>query len=113
MRSIVLFFFMAASISFSAQQTDQAVGLRGGFSSGITYQHFHSSSEDVKLLLSFREGGAQLTGLFEIYKPVMIGYYDQFFLYYGLGVHADSPVMKTDGGVATTVGKEVTPPRDP
>jgi hypothetical protein len=88
MRTIILLFFLSISCSLSAQQLDQAVGLRGGFSSGITYQHFHSQSEDVKLLLSFREGGAQLTGLFEVYTPVMLGYYDQFFVYYGLGVHA-------------------------
>lgn len=87
MKTIILVFFLSVTCSLSAQEPDQSVGLRGGLSSGFTFQHFHSQSEDVKLLLSFREGGAQLTGLSEIYKPVMIGYYDQFFLYYGAGVH--------------------------
>jgi hypothetical protein len=82
---IILFLFV--SISVSGQSLRNAAGLRGGISSGITYQHFYSSMDDLKLLLSFRDNGMQITGLMEHYEPVMINYQDQFFMYYGAGVH--------------------------
>jgi len=79
--------FLLVSISISGQSLKNAAGVRGGISSGITYQHFYSTMDDFKLLLSFRDNGMQLTALMEHYEPVMISYQDQFFMYYGAGVH--------------------------
>lgn len=83
----MLLMLLIGTAGLKAQHQEFAAGVRGGLSSGITAQHFFGQDEDVKLLLSFREGGMQLTGLMEVYKPVMISYHDQFFMYYGAGVH--------------------------
>lgn len=88
MRTFLILCLMALGLTNYAQQQEFAAGVRGGLSSGLTFQNFYTPDEDVKILLSFREGGMQLTGLMEIYKPVMLSYQDQFFMYYGAGVHA-------------------------
>lgn len=87
MRKIFFALFLLLATGLHAQRQEFAAGFRGGLSSGLTFQQFYSQNEDMKLLLSFREGGVQLSGLMEIYKPVMISYKDQFFMYYGAGVH--------------------------
>lgn len=86
-RNLFIVAFVLASVTMRAQNPEFAAGFRGGLSSGLTFQQFFNPDEDVKMLLSFREGGVQLTGLMEIYKPVLISYHDQFFMYYGAGMH--------------------------
>lgn len=87
MKKVFFALFLLVAVGLRAQSPEFAAGFRGGLSSGLTFQQFYSHNEDVKVLLSFREGGIQLSGLMEIYKPVMISYHDQFFMYYGAGVH--------------------------
>lgn len=72
----------------SAQSYDQAVGIRGGVSSGFTYQSFVNDHASFKALLSFRDEGMQLTGIFEDYVPVFLQHTDHLFFYYGFGGHA-------------------------
>ncbi|PKP53694.1 MAG: hypothetical protein CVT92_02935 [Bacteroidetes bacterium HGW-Bacteroidetes-1] len=87
MKYVAIILFLTLGISISAQPLQHAAGIRGGVSSGLTYQYFYNPMEDVKLLLSFRDSGMQLSALMEHYESVMINYHDQFFMYYGAGLH--------------------------
>ncbi len=70
-----------------AQYYEQAVGLRGGGSAGVTYKKFFSDMESLDLLLSGRNDGLQLTVLHTFNKPLKSGISDNFFFYYGIGGH--------------------------
>ena len=87
MRFKILIFILFLSSTLSAQFMRNAVGLRGGLSSGITYQFFYNEERDVKALMSFRNNGLQITGLIEQYTPVAMKFGDHFYAYYGFGAH--------------------------
>jgi hypothetical protein len=78
---------MAMALSANAQHMKHAIGARGGVSSGLTYQYFFQQDRDIKMLLSFRDNGVQLTALAERYEPLPMRFGNNFFLYYGMGAH--------------------------
>jgi hypothetical protein len=70
------------------QDTKNTVGLRFGYTWGITYQAFVDEDKAFEGLLGFRDRGVQFYGLFQRYKPAFSEYTDHFYWYYGLGGHA-------------------------
>jgi len=58
-----------------------------GGSSGITAKWFISDYIAGEALLSFREGGLQVTGLAEFHQPVFLDFPGQLSFYYGAGAH--------------------------
>ncbi len=88
MKYKILIFFLLISSALSAQYMRQAAGLRGGLSSGFSYQYFYQEDRDLKALMSFRNHGLQLTALIEQYAPLNVKFGDHFYAYYGFGVHA-------------------------
>ena len=80
-------FLLAFSLA-EAQYYDQSVGLRLGNTSGVTYKNFLTEREAMEIMVSGRNHGIQLTGLYQVYKPLNLG--DDFFLYYGGGAHVGS-----------------------
>ena len=50
-----------------------ALGLRGGFESGITFKHFISGDRALEFILSapYHYRGYRITGLYEIQKPIL------------------------------------------
>lgn len=84
---ILAILMLTGIANVKAQTLEHAVGYRGGLSRGLTYQFFYQPMQDVKLLLSFRDQGMQLSAMIEQYEPVMTSYQDQFFMYYGAGIH--------------------------
>lgn len=84
---IICSFLLLSGLYGNAQEYRNAVGFRGGYSSGICYQGFFNENNAVEVLLSWRDSGMQLTGIFEAYHPVMTDHYDNFFIYYGFGGH--------------------------
>lgn len=70
-----------------AQYYANSAGLRLGGSSGITYKRFVTEVQAFELLLSWRDKGTQLTGLYMWNKPLNIGENEKFFFYYGGGSH--------------------------
>lgn len=100
MKIRLLIFTLLLSGSLSAQYLQNAVGLRGGLSSGISYQYFFHEDLDVKGLMSFRNHGFQITGLVEQYVPLELHYGDHFYAYYGFGAHIGYVHTPTDRWLA-------------
>ena len=70
------------------QYFQHSAGLRLGGTSGLTYKTFMNDNQGIQFLLSGRESGVQATITYQFYKPLNIGKYDTFFIYYGPGGHA-------------------------
>lgn len=87
MKFKLLIIILLLSGSLSAQYLRKAVGLRGGLSSGITFQYYYQEDRDLKGLMSFRNQGLQITGLIEQYVPLELHFGDHFYAYYGFGAH--------------------------
>ncbi|NOY96547.1 MAG: hypothetical protein GXO81_09250 [Chlorobi bacterium] len=85
---IILFIFIAFSLGASAQQYNQAIGIRGGYSSGFEYRVYTDDINSYKLLLSTRGRGLQLTGLKEFHQYGFFGFTEQLDFFFGLGLHA-------------------------
>ena len=69
-----------------AQEFNQALGLRGGLTSGFEYRSYTSEIHSVKILLGTNKG-LRLHGLFEFHKPNLFLFTDQLTLFYGGGIH--------------------------
>jgi hypothetical protein len=72
-------------LSFSAQAPVNAIGLRGGWGTGVTFQHHLSDDRVVEILLNSRWRGYSLTGLYEVHKP--LSDIEGVRWYYGVGAH--------------------------
>ena len=83
--TIILLLFMLHGTN--AQEYKNEIGARVGLSSGITYQYHIDNFRGYKGLLSFRDGGIQLTALLESYRPLYLKFTDKMFYYTGMGAH--------------------------
>lgn len=82
---IALFFTLAFSgFTLSAQSYQNAIGLRGGWYDGITFRHMLSESTAFEGLFMSRWRGWNITGLYELQKPLKEEGLDW---YYGAGAH--------------------------
>jgi hypothetical protein len=90
MRKSIFTILLAISIvSFTnAQDYKTGVGLRGGFSSGLTIKHFVSEKTAFEGLLSTRWQGFEITGLYEIHNQAFE--VEHLNWYYGFGAHIGS-----------------------
>jgi hypothetical protein len=73
-----------ACSSLSAQK-ENAIGLRGGWFGGVTFQHQLSSSTTLELIAQGRNSWFNITGLYEIHKD--FSDVDGMKWYYGAGGH--------------------------
>ena len=87
MKKIVLTFFMVISIVafVSAQEYKTGIGIRAGFSSGLTIKHFKNSKVALEGLLTTRWQGFDITGLYEVHNKAFD--VDHLNWYYGGGAH--------------------------
>ncbi len=81
---ILLSIFVFSFESLSAQNYQNAIGLRGGWYNGITFRHMLSESKGVEVLFASRWRGFNLAGIYEIQKPLKE---EGFDWYYGIGAH--------------------------
>ena len=70
-----------------SQVKKHAVSARLGLSSGVAYQIMVDDFRGYKGLLTFREGGVQLTALLESYRPLYLKFTDKMYYYTGMGAH--------------------------
>ena len=88
--SALLVTIAITAMTFSANaQTAPAtyntgIGLRGGFTSGLSLKHFVSSNSAVELVLGSRWHGLNITGLYELHKRNALGI-NRLSWEYGLG----------------------------
>jgi hypothetical protein len=70
-----------------AQDIERAAGVRLGHTSAITYKKFVTEQEAFELMLSGRNEGMQMTGLYLFHQPLEVGFDKHIFFYYGVGAH--------------------------
>lgn len=74
------------------QGFNQAIGIRGGLTSGIEYRYYTSDRHSLKAFLGSRSfdgrRGLQLHALTEYYEYDLFDFSYQLVLYYGFGAHA-------------------------
>lgn len=87
MRKIILTLVLAISIVTlsTAQEYKTGIGLRGGFSQGLTIKHFLGEKAALEGLFTTRWGGFEITGLYEIHNTAFE--VDRLKWYYGAGAH--------------------------
>jgi hypothetical protein len=87
MKKIILTLALVIFISAfaSAQDYNTGVGLRLGFSNGLTVKHFLSQRSAVEGLLATRWRGFEITGLFEVHNQAFD--VERLNWYYGFGGH--------------------------
>lgn len=78
-------FCFGSNTEVKAQNYDQALGLRGGYSGGITYKNTLGGHRAFEGILSTRYRGVKFTGLYQIHKPAFRT--KNFHWYYGAGAH--------------------------
>ncbi|WP_053179143.1 hypothetical protein [Sunxiuqinia dokdonensis] len=80
-----LVFGLLVSGGLAAQDYNTAIGLRGGFESGLTVKHFIGGEAALEGILSTRWHGFNITGLYEIHNyPFAV---EGLCWYYGFGGH--------------------------
>ena len=87
-----LFFCVSGAENSFSQDYKTSIGLRGGWTSGITAKHFFSESRAIEGIFSsgWRDkwSGYQITGLYEIHKAAFTkDDAEGFFWFYGAGAH--------------------------
>lgn len=102
-----IFITISALAIINAQDYKTGIGIRAGFSSGLTVKHFTSHKAAIEGLLKTRWQGFDVTGLYEIHKQA----FDVRYLnwYYGGGGHigfynGDNTNWGRDGYAYTVVG---------
>jgi hypothetical protein len=84
--SLIIFFVLSFQ-TFSQNYLSEA-GIRGGITSGITYRHYLNDNLAYEALLSFRNGGLQMTLMRQIRELTLTEYVDNLYFTYGFGAHA-------------------------
>lgn len=89
MRSIIItvFLFLLLTSGTKGQEHKHAISGRAGLSSGIAYQIMVDDFRGYKGLMSFRDGGIQITALIESYRPLYLKFTDKMYYYTGMGAH--------------------------
>lgn len=88
MKKILILSFFTLSLTSYGQEYNHALGLRGGFNSGLTYRNYASDSKAYEFILSARWGGLSITGLIEYFQP--LGSEPGLRWFYGFGAHVGS-----------------------
>lgn len=91
----------------SAQEYKTGIGLRAGFSSGLSIKHFESNKAAFEGLLTTRWQGFDITGLYEIHGQAFD--VEHLNWYYGGGAHlgfynGNYVSWGTNGNAYTVVG---------
>ena len=85
-RSLISFMIAVAMLSLAnAQDYKTGIGIRAGFSSGLTIKHFTSQSIALEGLLTTRWQGFDITGLYEVHNQAFD--VKRLKWYYGGGAH--------------------------
>jgi len=71
----------------SPQEYSQSAGARFGATSALTYKKFLVTEEAFETMISGRNEGLQLTGLYVFHVPMELAFSPNFYAYYGAGGH--------------------------
>ena len=89
MKSLTAALLLICLLAAGARSQEQrhVLGVRIGLSTGITYEYHVDPFRAYKGLVSFREGGVQLTGMIQSCRPLYVNITDKLYYYAGLGAH--------------------------
>ena len=98
---MVVIFCMGFTGNIYAQNIESMAGIRLGGTTALTYKRMFTNLEAVEIMMSGRDDGIQLTGLYEKHKPLVLGFGENFYGYYGFGGHigyyrSDPFVLRSD-----------------
>ena len=101
MKSIIITIIVVGLVYVNGYTQDykNAVGARLGLSSGFTYQRQVDQFRGYKGMLSFRDGGFQITALLESYRPLYLKFTDKMYYYTGMGVHVGYTTTQPQRGI--------------
>ncbi len=85
---IILAFTTFVTFTASPQDYKSAIGMRLGYSNGLTFKHFLESDKAAEVLLTSRYEGFNITGLYQIHGS-LLGI-NGLNWYYGFGGHFGS-----------------------
>lgn len=87
-RFLILAIILLPAIVSNAQGYRQALGLRGGLSSGFEYRYYTYDESSYKLLLSTRDRGLQIHAMKEFHRYDLFDFSEQLVFFFGAGIHA-------------------------
>jgi hypothetical protein len=82
---ILIAFCLCIATIVSAQEYKTGIGIRAGFSSGLTIKYFENHNVALEGLLTTRWQGFDITGLYEVHNQAFE--VDHLNWYYGGGAH--------------------------
>jgi hypothetical protein len=88
---IILAFLGLLGKSASSQQL---IGIRGGWFSGVTYQHYLGADKALEGILQWNRNWVNITGLYEVHKD--LSDVQGLKWYYGVGAHIGSFSYRQD-----------------
>lgn len=77
--------FFSTAFAVNAHDYNTGIGVRGGFSNGLTVKHFINNNAAIEGILSSRWRGFNITGLYEIHAQAFNT--PRLHWYYGVGGH--------------------------
>ncbi|HEY9115426.1 MAG TPA: hypothetical protein VIN10_12065 [Bacteroidales bacterium] len=86
-RILLICFLLAAFGGLQAQQYERELGIRLGYTSGISGKVIKDRSVAIEGMIGFRQGGMQFYGLVEAYKPLIVNQKVDWRMYFGGGAH--------------------------
>ena len=107
-RGLITFVLILSFVGLiSAQEYKTGIGLRAGFSSGLTVKHFNNSKVALEGLFTTRWQGFVVTGLYEVHNRAFD--VDRLKWFYGGGAHlgfynGDYVYWGRNGSAYTVVG---------
>ncbi len=87
-KSIFLIILVFSGLLLRAQGYKQAIGIRGGVTSGFEYRIYTNDTNSYKFLLGIRNEGLQAHVLKEFHKYDLFSFSEQLVFIYGAGLHA-------------------------
>jgi len=81
---VILLFCITRGLS---QDYHSAIGLRGGYSSGISYKRCLNDEIAYEGIFTIKNLGIQVTGLKEFHQPLLWKQSDKLYFVYGYGGH--------------------------
>lgn len=86
-RIVFVFLLLAGFTTLKAQLYERSIGVRLGYTSGITGKVIKNNRAAIEGILGFRQGGMQVYALVESYKPLIVTPKAKWMMYFGGGGH--------------------------
>ncbi|MCL3781763.1 hypothetical protein EMN47_15360 [Prolixibacteraceae bacterium JC049] len=84
---LLLSLMLLTFVGVNAQDYTHSVGIRGGYTSGVSYRYYFHPESSVRFLVSSREKGLELTALKEVHRYQLFDFVEDLALTYGVGAH--------------------------